>query len=51
MMKLRFLTVIVASLMAAFACAGPLRAAEPSAAGMWAQVDEKGRVGGWFLIF
>ena len=50
-MKLRFLTVIVASLMAAFACAGPLRAAEPSAAGMWAQVDEKGRVGGWFLIF
>jgi uncharacterized protein (DUF2147 family) len=29
----------------------PLRAAEPSAAGMWAQVDEHGRVGGWFLIF
>jgi hypothetical protein len=40
--------LIVASLMA---YAGPLRAAEPSAAGMWAQIDEKGRVGGWFLIF
>ena len=47
-MRLKFLTVIVASLMA---YAGPLRAAEPSAAGMWAQIDEKGRVGGWFLIF
>jgi hypothetical protein len=51
MMRLKFLTIVVASLMAAFACAGPLRAAEPSAAGMWAQIDEKGRVGGWFLIF
>ena len=40
--------LIVASLMA---YAGPLRAAEPSAAGMWATIDEKGRVGGWFLIF
>jgi uncharacterized protein (DUF2147 family) len=40
--------LIVASLMA---YAGPLRAAEPSAAGMWAQIDENGRVGGWFLIF
>ena len=47
-MRLKFLTVIVASLMA---YAGPLRAAEPSAAGMWAQIDEHGRVGGWFLIF
>ena len=47
-MRLKLLTVIVASLMA---YAGPLRAAEPSAAGMWAQIDEKGRVGGWFLIF
>jgi uncharacterized protein (DUF2147 family) len=51
MMRLKFLTIVVASLMAAFAFAGPLRAAEPSAAGMWAQIDEKGRVGGWFLIF
>ena len=47
-MRLIFLTVIVASLMA---YAGPLRAAEPSVAGMWAQIDEKGEVGGWFLIF
>ncbi len=50
-MKLTFLTVILASLMAAFAWAAPLPATEPSVAGMWAQVDEKGRVGGWFLIF
>jgi hypothetical protein len=50
-MRLRFLTIVVASLMAVLAFAGPLRAAEPSAAGMWAQIDEKGRVGGWFLIF
>ena len=51
MMRLKFLTIVVASLMAVLAFAGPLRAAEPSAAGMWAQIDEKGRVGGWFLIF
>lgn len=50
-MRLKFLTVIVAGLMAALAYAGPLRADEPSAAGMWAQIDEHGRVGGWFLIF
>ena len=50
-MKLTFLTVILASFMAAFAWAAPLPATEPSVAGMWAQVDEKGRVGGWFLIF
>ena len=51
MMRLKFLTIVVASLMAVLAFAGPLCAAEPSAAGMWAQIDEKGRVGGWFLIF
>ncbi len=50
-MKLTFLTVILASFIAAFAWAAPLPATEPSVAGMWAQVDEKGRVGGWFLIF
>ena len=50
-MRQKFLTIIVASLMAALAYAGPLRAAEPSVAGMWAQVDEHGQVGGWFLIF
>jgi hypothetical protein len=51
MMRLKFLTIVVASLMAVMAFAGPLRAAEPSVAGMWAQIDEKGQVGGWFLIF
>ena len=51
MMRLKFLTIVVASLMTVLAFAGPLCAAEPSAAGMWAQIDEKGRVGGWFLIF
>ena len=28
----------------------PARAAEPTAAGLWAQVEENGKVGGWFLI-
>ena len=51
MMKLKFMTVIVASLMAGLAYGGPLTAAEPSAAGMWAQIFPDGRVGGWFLIF
>ena len=50
-MRLKFLTIVVASQMALLAFAGSLCAAEPSAAGMWAQIDEKGRVGGWFLIF
>ena len=50
-MKLKFLTIVLATLMAVLAGAGPLRADEPSAAGMWAQIDEHDRVGGWFLIF
>ena len=51
MMKLRILTLIVAGLLAGFAYAAPPPAAEPTAAGMWAQVYPDGRVGGWFLIF
>lgn len=50
-MKLKFLTVIVASLMAGLAYGVPLSVAEPSAVGMWAQIYPDGRVGGWFLIF
>jgi uncharacterized protein (DUF2147 family) len=50
-MRLKFLMVIVASLMAVLAYAGPLREAEPSAVGLWEQADENGRVGAWFLIF
>jgi len=52
MMKLKYLTLIVAALIGGLAYAAPLGAsAEPSAAGMWAQVYPDGRVGGWFLIF
>jgi uncharacterized protein (DUF2147 family) len=29
----------------------PQRAAAPTATGVWEQVDEKGKVGGWFYIF
>jgi uncharacterized protein DUF2147 len=50
-MKLKFLIAIVVCLMAGFAYGDPPGVAEPTAAGMWAQVDEHGRVGGWFLIF
>jgi len=50
-MKLTFLIVVFASLMATLAWAAPLPAAEPSVDGMWAQVDEHGQVGGWFLLF
>src|ERR1700693_5358062 len=50
-MRLKFLTVTVPSLMAGLAYAGPLRVAEPSAVGLWEQADENGRVGAWFLIF
>jgi hypothetical protein len=50
-MKLKFLIFVLAGLMVPLAWAGSLRAAEPSVAGMWAQVDDHGQVGGWFLIF
>jgi len=52
MMKMRFLTLIAAALMAVLVhAAPPPPAAGPSAAGMWEQVYPDGRVGGWFLIF
>src|SRR2546423_190439 len=46
-MKLMRLIAIVAGVVAAIAFISPLRA-EPSATGLWEQVDEKGRVGAWF---
>src|SRR5438046_10358262 len=46
-MKSMRLIAIVVGLTAALAFASPLRA-EPSATGLWEQVDEKGRVGAWF---
>ena len=50
-MKLKFLSVIIATLIAGLAYAVPLNGPEPTAAGMWAQMDEHGQVGAWFLIF
>ena len=49
MMRLTFLTIVGASLMVALSCGGPLRAAEPSAAGLWEQLDDHGH--SWFLFF
>ncbi len=51
MMKMRLLALIMAGLMTGLAYGAPPPLAEPSAAGMWAQVFPDGRVGGWFLIF
>lgn len=50
-MMLRFITFVVATLMAGLAYGFGPTANEPTAAGMWAQVYPDGRVGGWFLIF
>jgi uncharacterized protein (DUF2147 family) len=49
MTKVNSLSIIVASIAAAIAFATPLRAAEPSAAGLWEQADEHGH--SWFLFF
>ncbi|MGE3150845.1 MAG: DUF2147 domain-containing protein [Pseudorhodoplanes sp.] len=46
-MKAPFLGLILV------ACLGlilPAAAAEPNAAGLWAQVEESGKIGGWFFI-
>src|SRR5471030_647341 len=49
MMRLKFLTFIAASLAVAFAQTAPLCAAEPSASGLWEQLDDHGH--SWFLFF
>jgi uncharacterized protein (DUF2147 family) len=48
-MKTKFLKIIGAGLAAALICVSPLRAAEPSAVGLWEQLDEHGH--SWFLFF
>ena len=48
-MRLKFLTIIGASLVVALSYCGPLSAAEPSAAGLWEQLDNYGH--SWFLFF
>lgn len=48
MMK-KMLSIIGAGLAVALLCAGPARAAEPSAAGLWEQLDSHGH--SWFLFF
>lgn len=48
-MRLKFLTIVGASLVVALSYCGPLRAAEPTAAGLWEQLDDYGH--SWFLFF
>src|SRR5262245_31195025 len=48
-MRWKLLAVVAAGLLSGFT--GSLRAAEATAAGLWEQVDEKGQVGGWFLVY
>lgn len=50
-MKARFLALTLVGCLIFGLQALPARAAEqPTAAGLWAQVEENGKVGGWFLI-
>jgi hypothetical protein len=48
--KPQFATLIIASLTAFTLAALPVRAAEPTASGLWRKVDEAGRSMGWFLF-
>jgi hypothetical protein len=50
-MRIRISIAIAAGLLALFAHVVPLKAADPTVAGLWEQTDEKGRVGGWFFVF
>ena len=49
-MKARFLLLTLAACLIFGLQTPPARAADISAAGLWAQVEEDGKVGGWFLI-
>ena len=49
-MSSKALVAMAAAIAVLLAWAAPLRADEPSAAGLWEQSDGK-HVGGWFLIF
>lgn len=49
MRKSGIITIIVTGVALALAAASPARA-EPSAEGVWEQVDEDGHVGAWFQI-
>ena len=45
------IAIVLAWLLGTFFVATPLEAADPTAAGLWEQIDDDGHVGGWFLIF
>src|SRR5438067_4945433 len=43
--------ILAMAIVAALGFAAPVKAAEPTAEGLWEQSDGKGHVGGWFFIF
>jgi hypothetical protein len=48
---MKLISGIALGLVAVLAPAAPLLAAEPTINGFWEQVDDSGKVGGWFLMF
>ena len=49
-MRARFLALTLAACLIFGLHAASAQTVEPTAAGLWAQVEENGKVGGWFLI-
>ena len=50
-MRVKVSIALAAGVLGMLLLSTPLEAATPTAAGLWAQADNDGRVGGWFLLY